>query len=294
MFKAKLDRTLSAPDAALTAPQGGNMTRRAMLATTTAALAAPGAALGNFSSCGTASDAAAAAERAAEIVRVLRTYHVRDGWQIDEDAAGRALAWFNGRVSGRVRDDEPMTDEGMAAMRFLNDHGQSLDWVFMGDTTGLICAAAKHSKQAARCIAVDDPIFAVIEAHRAAGASYSAAIEASSRLEDELPAERCKYSWTVWDTEPPANCDDDPRWLACEFEQARAMKAIDDTAAQMVHVRPATLAGCAALLSFAAETYAVDDSVWQLPENLADDDGTERPFVHFILKSAALAIGGAA
>lgn len=146
--------------------------RTATAFASTALVAAPSFAAG--APLAEENDAVIAAERAVEIVRVLRTYRVRDGWQIDNEAAERALAWFNGRVTGRVSDDEPMTDEGMAAMRFLGDHGQSLDWVFMGDIKGVICALAAHSKQAARSVAVADPIFAALDAFGRAEAEFYA------------------------------------------------------------------------------------------------------------------------
>jgi len=106
--------------------------------------------------------AAADLRRVREIVDVLRTRNVRKGWTVDEVAASAALAWFEGRVTGRVRDDE-MTSEGMKALWFLHRHGQSLDWVFAGDPGGMICNSAARSDQAAR--ASDDPIFAAIGKH---------------------------------------------------------------------------------------------------------------------------------
>src|SRR5215469_6310066 len=106
--------------------------------------------------------AAADLQRVREILAVLRTRHVRKGWKVDEAAAAATLAWFEGRVTGRVRDDE-MTKEGMKALWFLHRHGQSLDWVFAGDPAGMICNGAARSDQAAR--AIEDPIFAAIGKH---------------------------------------------------------------------------------------------------------------------------------
>jgi hypothetical protein len=105
--------------------------------------------------------AAADLERVREIVDVLRTQHVRKGWKVDETAAAAALAWFEGRVNGRVRDEE-MTREGMKALWFLHRHGQSLDWVFAGDPAGMICTGAARSVRAAR---TTDPIFSAIGKH---------------------------------------------------------------------------------------------------------------------------------
>jgi len=107
--------------------------------------------------------AAADLRRVREIIDVLRTQHVRKGWKIDEAAAAAALAWFEGRVNGRVRDEE-MTNEGIKALWFLHRHGQSLDWVFAGDPAGMICNGAARSEQATSAI-INDPIFAAIDRH---------------------------------------------------------------------------------------------------------------------------------
>jgi hypothetical protein len=106
--------------------------------------------------------AAADLRRVREILQVLRTRHVRKGWKVDETAAAAALAWFEGRVNGRVCDEE--MKEGMKALWFLHRHGQSLDWVFAGDPGGMICNGAAHSDQAGHAT-VNDPIFAAIDKH---------------------------------------------------------------------------------------------------------------------------------
>jgi DNA-binding CsgD family transcriptional regulator len=107
--------------------------------------------------------AAADLQRVREILEVLRNRHVCIGWNVDETAAAAALAWFEGRVNGRVR-DEKMTNEGMKALWFLHRHGQSLDWVFAGDPSGMICDAAAHSDQAAPAT-INDQIFVAIDKH---------------------------------------------------------------------------------------------------------------------------------
>lgn len=267
-----------------------------MIVSAAATLAAPGAALPNFSSLGASPDATVAAKRAAEIVRVLGTYHVRDGWRIDDDAAGCALAWFNGRVTGRVSDDEPMTDEGMAAMRFLGDHGQSLDWVFMGDTTGMICAGAAHSKQAARSVTAADPIFAAIEAHRAAVSRHLALQEEEFRLEEELPANRRRWSWNSEEPLDDAAKRDDQRWLENCVQSHAAFQHMDAVAADLINIRATTVKGAAALLTYVKAELARGHGI--LPPNMGDDypevEGNplaEHEWLVLLLGSVAGALG---
>lgn len=70
--------------------------------------------------------------RAEEVVDLLRTRYVREGWKIDEVAAERALEYFRNCAADGSDDDEPR----VAALEFLSSHGQSLDWVFDGKPGG--------------------------------------------------------------------------------------------------------------------------------------------------------------
>jgi hypothetical protein len=83
--------------------------------------------------------------RAEQIVELLTTCYVREGWKIDEAAAERALAYCR----KYAEDGSDPDDERRAAMDFFHSHGQSLDWVFAGDIRGMICGIAKHSQRAA-------------------------------------------------------------------------------------------------------------------------------------------------
>jgi hypothetical protein len=83
--------------------------------------------------------------RAEQIVELLSTCYVREGWKIDKAAAKRALAYVR-----QYAKDGSDPDEGRRiAMDFFHSHGQSLDWVFCGDIGGMICGLAKHSERAA-------------------------------------------------------------------------------------------------------------------------------------------------
>jgi hypothetical protein len=93
---------------------------------------------------------AATLPRAEQIVELLTTCYVREGWKIDKAAAKRALAYCR----AYAKDGSDPDDERKAAMDFFHSHGQSLDWVFCGDIGGMICGLAKHSERAAALVQV--------------------------------------------------------------------------------------------------------------------------------------------
>lgn len=87
---------------------------------------------------------AATLARAKQIVELLSTCYVREGWKIDEAAAKRALEYC--RI--QAKDGSDPDDLRKAAIDFFCSHGQSLDWVFCGDIVGMVCGLAKHSQRA--------------------------------------------------------------------------------------------------------------------------------------------------
>jgi hypothetical protein len=105
---------------------------------------APAMAADQVNDASKAGDRTAALARMEQIVDLLRTCYVREGWKIDEAAAHRALEY-----SRQYAKDGSDPDEGReATMDFLRSHGQSLDWAFGGDVGGMICRGAKDSKRA--------------------------------------------------------------------------------------------------------------------------------------------------
>jgi hypothetical protein len=122
---------------------------------------------------------AAALARCEQIVDVLRSSFVREGWSLDEAGAESALSYFkNPVVTGPGEDDDYAF---WAARDFLIDHGQSFDWVFDGSPNTMICQLAAQSPRAAATAAAD-PVFAAIEAHRKAVALVSEASEAPCKM----------------------------------------------------------------------------------------------------------------
>jgi hypothetical protein len=146
-----------------------------------------------------------------------------------------------------------------------------------------IAGAAIASQSAA---AADDPIFAAIEAHKAARATWIEWVYRHSDLEEELPQEKCK-SWADMYEEKIFEMDD-PRWIECERAVVRTMNAEIDAAVVLVDVRPTTQAGICALLQY-AHASDTDGEAW--PRELQSDDGKiTRPWEYFLIESVAGAL----
>ena len=107
--------------------------------------------------------------RVEQIVDLLRTRYIREGWRIDEQAATLALDYFRRQVHGPAYADEEADTAALhQAQQFLSSHGQSLDWVHDGNLVGMICNGAHHSKRAneitdAELLALEEKIFELDE-----------------------------------------------------------------------------------------------------------------------------------
>jgi hypothetical protein len=86
-------------------------------------------------------------KRFEQLIDVLRTRYVCEGWQLDEEGAARTLRYFR-RCADNSGRRQRITPEFHAALEFLHHHGQSIDWVMTGDETVMICCAAASSSQA--------------------------------------------------------------------------------------------------------------------------------------------------
>jgi hypothetical protein len=105
------------------------------------------------------SDVHAALRRAAEIVRALGERHVRDDWAFDKARASRFLESMC-TLDPKDGDGEEMT----TILEWVSDHGQSLDWIFCGDPSVMIChlastvtATTKRAKPKLLVITPDEP-----------------------------------------------------------------------------------------------------------------------------------------
>lgn len=166
------------------------LTRRALIAGTAGL---PAAAVLSLSAAAIASAVAvpspnadrnaATLARFEQMLTELRTRVVCVGWTgvgVDEVAAQRTLRYFQRVASGAIKDEDEEDILGFQeANEFINTHGQSLDWIYDGETFGMICSLAARSPRAA---AISDPIFAAIEAHRCAEAEFIKANEAPSHI----------------------------------------------------------------------------------------------------------------
>jgi hypothetical protein len=153
----------------------------------TAAVAAPALAPGDVA----VFDHAEALQRMEFLIKVLRAAYVREGWSVDEVGAANALTYmraYAARPHHDVDDDDHDDAATHAIVAFLGSHGQSLDWVFAGDPSGMISQCAGRSERARDCEANStDPIFSAIERHRSAWAEYNAAVDDRAAREGRLP-----------------------------------------------------------------------------------------------------------
>jgi hypothetical protein len=137
---------------------------------------------------------------------------------------------------------------------------------------------------------VPDPIAEVIEAHKAARATWIAAVYRHSDLEQELPRDLRRSHADVWEEKIVET--DDPRWIECERDVIRTMYLESDAACELVGVRPTTMKGVMALLEYALVT-DTDGAAW--PTDLESDDGTKtRSWHYFLIENLSDAIAGLA
>ena len=133
----------------------------------------------------------------------------------------------------------------------------------------------------------NDPIFAVIEAHRRSCAESLVAYKRQSEVEDELVA---VFRVSVGEAEA------DRRWIAVNAAAQEALRVQDDLALKLVNTRPTTVAGAAALLTYYADATTSEDL--EIFPNVDVDgglsavsrDGPSRDFGYFIARNVAAAL----
>src|SRR6516162_3926179 len=111
----------------------------------------------------------------------------------------------------------------------------------------------------------DDPIIAVIEAHRRACAETCVAYEHLSVVETELVA-GVRVS--------AGEAENDPQWIAANDAAGEALAVQDDLAVKLLEIQPTTIAGAAALLSYYVDAVTTTEREVVFPEL----DGNGRPF----------------
>jgi hypothetical protein len=154
---------------------------------------------------------------------------------------------------------------------------------FLGASAALTVSALTGSVAALQ----PDPVFAAIEAHRAAVAATAAALDLHSDLDEELPIEKCRSKLTVW--EETIVETDDPRWIEAERDVMQAHHNENDAACVLVSECPKTIAGVLALLQYAiaADT---DGECW--PQLESDDGKRSRSWQYFLIEMLSDALPG--
>jgi hypothetical protein len=126
-------------------------------------------------------------------------------------------------------------------------------------------AAAPLSTQA---LAVPDPVFALIAAHKAAYIRFEQVCRFLSDLEGQIPEDK-REEWFREDRTKGLGVNDDPRWTAGKATHWATCDAEEKAAWALAHARPATLAGAAALLRY-VHGYEAED--WPCDPQEEDDE----------------------
>jgi hypothetical protein len=117
--------------------------------------------------------------RAAQVTDRLQKYYGPDWTSGDQEAAAGVLMYCRDREAG-LPDDETAWK---ATLKFFWDYGQSLDYVIYGDPVSMIAKSAARSPRGRPAWEAEtDPIFGMIEAHRAAVAAVNAADDVNCKM----------------------------------------------------------------------------------------------------------------
>lgn len=149
----------------------------------------------------------------------------------------------------------------------------------------MMISAAATSALATPALAATnfDPIFAAIEAHRRASDAYRKTLENETALENSIPARKRRSHYIG--REEKTFSTDDPRWVFNSRRGFELSRAVDDLSWGLVEIQPTTLAGIAALISYAAEHQENGDG-WPDRET---EGGDVRPWIDDLLVSLATA-----
>src|ERR1041385_251672 len=159
---------------------------------------------------------------------------------------------------------------------------------FLSTAAALAASAAVATPAHAADASTPDPIFEVIEVHKAARLAFENAVSRGCALEQELPREKTRSWVTVWEEEIVET--DDPRWIDSIREVNRASDAATDAAYALANVAPTTMAGVVGLLQ-----YAISFPPEEWPEGVESDEDTEtRPWHTFLIEMLIAVLPGMA
>lgn len=124
---------------------------------------------------------------------------------------------------------------------------------------GAVAAAGALPAVAA---ASSDPIFAAIEAVRSAEKAWLDANDVAENLNEEIPSDKRHWHYHVNEPEPPADCADDPRWIAAERRYAGLSLLHSRAEWALFCTTPTTAAGGCALMSYIEARKSPLDSIF--------------------------------
>lgn len=156
-------------------------------------------------------------------------------------------------------------------------------------SVGSLAAAAMPNATPEANLAPVDPIYAAIEDHKAARATWVKWVYAHGDLERELPCEKCQSRFDVWEEKIVET--DDPRWIECERAVIRTSDAEMDATIPLVNITPTTRSGIITLLQHAVSN-DTDGEGW--PRDLVGDDGKTHCWQHFLLENVLEALAAEA
>jgi hypothetical protein len=137
-----------------------------------------------------------------------------------------------------------------------------------------------------------DPVLQLIEDHKRTIAEVDDIIDIVSDLEYALPDDAQKSNFSGWRlTIVPT---DDPRWIDITRRYYEGSRRSDEIALQMLSVSPTTLAGVAAMLSYAAqhvdEGLLWPDDLGEIEEGDQEEDCASRDWFFYLNRNLATAV----
>jgi hypothetical protein len=121
--------------------------------------------------------------------------------------------------------------------------------------------------------ASNDPIFQLIEQHKVATDALEAACTHLSEMEQAI-SKRLRQGRSIC-FEVKTVETDDPRWTAANIRWTDCSARQDDIAIEMLNVKPTTLAGLQAMLTYAVQ-HVAEGHIWPDGEQIKDDDDRDQ------------------
>lgn len=172
--------------------------------------------------------------RAEQMIELLRSRYICDGWKLDEAAAERVLGFFRTSVQCPTSHESQAgyEDEWTFVVRFVGDHDQSLDWLITGDISGMITRAASRSRAApTRPHRSDEQILKIAEEIFRLRPDYLAAFEAANAAQEEYVAQLPEYpDALLWGVDSPVAYSgieiqrEGRRYLLCNLDKVSQLR----------------------------------------------------------------------